>query len=113
MFWRALQYRRVWDDAYGSCDADTQETAGRRLDFLQEYGNQSRPPISKHLDDGIFELRAKDVGFLFYFADLQTIVFVHAIVKKRRDVPRTDIQLAKSRREEIKARRVNLSDLSN
>src|ERR1700722_13631439 len=102
MPWSAYQYRRVWDDFYESCDQETQETADRRLDFLQDHGNSSRPPISRHLDDGIFELRAKDARFLFYFSDLRSIVFVHAILKKRSGVPREDIEIAKDRRRDVR-----------
>ena len=29
------------------------------IELLQEKGNQLREPYSKHLDDGIFELRCK------------------------------------------------------
>jgi phage-related protein len=108
MVWSALQFNQAWDTLYGSCEQDTQETADRRLDFLQEHGNQSRAPISKHLVDGIFELRAKDARFLYYFGDLQTIIFVHGLVKKRGDVPPADIKIAKDRRTYIKALKVDL-----
>lgn len=113
MIWSAYQYREVWDDLYNGCDAETRETADRRLDFLQEQGNNSRPPISKHLDDGIFELRAKHARFLFYFSDLRSIVFVHAIIKKRSNVPREDIEIAKNRRTAIRTRKVKLNALAN
>ena len=29
------------------------------MDILAEYGNELRMPYSEHLDDGIFEVRAK------------------------------------------------------
>ena len=43
------------------------------IGILQEKGNQLREPYSKHLDDGIFELRCKfgsnitRVLYFFYF----------------------------------------------
>ena len=43
------------------------------LELLEEYGNQLREPYSKHLDDGIFEIRCKvgsnitRVLYFFYY----------------------------------------------
>lgn len=40
------------------------------LDLLEENGPQLREPYSKHLEDGIFELRAKqgsDITRVLYF----------------------------------------------
>ena len=40
------------------------------LKVLQEKGNQLREPYSKHLDDGIFEIRGKvgsDISRVLYF----------------------------------------------
>ncbi len=113
MYWTAYQYGKVWDDCYASCDQDTQETIERRLDFLCEKGNLTRPPISKHLEDGIFELRAKHARLLFYFGGNRMIVFVHAIIKKTRAVPRDDIQIAKQRRAEVVAKRMMPNALPN
>ena len=31
----------------------------RELDLLVDYGNELREPYTKHIDDGIFELRIK------------------------------------------------------
>ena len=38
--------------------------------ILQDYGNQLREPYSKHLEDGIFEIRSKvgsDISRVLYF----------------------------------------------
>ncbi len=40
------------------------------IQILQEFGNDLRQPYSKHLEDGIFELRAKqgrDITRVLYF----------------------------------------------
>ena len=42
----------------------------RTIETLEDKGNQLREPYSKHLDDGIFELRAKvgsDISRVMYF----------------------------------------------
>lgn len=99
--WVPYQFKAVWSDLYQQCDRDTQETLDARMDLLLELGNRARRPVSEHLGNGIFELRAKNVRMLFYFGPERTIIFVHGITKKRRDVPRTDIELAERRRRMI------------
>lgn len=101
IFWKACEYDKVFSTLYESCDLDTQDAIDHRFGSLLEKGSTSREPVSKQLDGKIFELRAKDKRFLFYFGGNRTIVFVHAITKKRGDVPREAINLAKKRMAEI------------
>lgn len=61
-----------------------------------------REPYSKHLDDGIFELRCK-VGsnitrVLYFFYYEGTIVLTNGFVKKTQKTPLGEIALAKERR---------------
>lgn len=56
------------------------------IEILQEKGNQLREPYSKHLDDGIFELRCK-VGsnitrVLYFFYYKGQIILTNGFVKK-------------------------------
>ena len=56
------------------------------IELLQEKGNQLREPYSKHLDDGIFELRCK-VGsnitrVLYFFYYKGQIILTNGFVKK-------------------------------
>lgn len=57
------------------------------LVILQEKGNMLREPYSKHLDDGIFELRCKlgsdIVRILYFFFYEGKIVLTNGFVKKR------------------------------
>ncbi|MDW7657654.1 MAG: type II toxin-antitoxin system RelE/ParE family toxin [Bacillota bacterium] len=56
------------------------------LALLEEYGNEIREPYSKHIRNGLFELRIKfssDNIRLFYFFDHgQKIIVVNGYVKK-------------------------------
>jgi phage-related protein len=113
IYWTARQYLDSWDGVYSQCDEDTQLQIDHRLDCLLEKGNLSREPISKPVEDGIFELRAKDARFMFYFAEPKEIIFVHAIIKKRRDIPKNDIKTAKKRRDDIKLLGLNTNAISN
>lgn len=59
------------------------------LAALRERGNLLRPPHSKALGDGLFELRSvKHAVRVFYmFLPGQQIVLLDGIVKKRDDIP--------------------------
>ena len=56
------------------------------LEILQEKGNRLREPYSKHLEDGIFELRCKfgnDITRILYFFYYEgRIVMTNGFVKK-------------------------------
>jgi len=72
------------------------------LHLLEEYGNMAREPLSKHLEDGIFEVRSKvgsDIVRILYFFDGKRIIIVtNGFVKKQSKTPRSEIELAKKRR---------------
>jgi phage-related protein len=81
------------------------------LSILQEKGNMLREPYSKHLDDGIFELRCKfgsDITRVLYFFYYEgKIVLTNGFVKKTQKIPREEIQLAKDRRKDFLERMMN------
>jgi phage-related protein len=73
------------------------------LEILQENGNSLREPYSKHLSEGIFELRCKvgsnaaRVLYFFYFEE--RIILTNGFVKKTQKTPDKEIKLAKQRRQ--------------
>ena len=72
------------------------------LSILQDKGNLLREPYSKHLEDGIFELRCK-VGsnitrVLYFFYYEGKIILTNGFVKKSQKTPQGEIKLAKERR---------------
>ncbi len=62
------------------------------LEILQEKGNMLREPYSKHIDDGIFELRCKfgsDITRVLYFFYYEgKIILTNGFVKKHRKLPK-------------------------
>lgn len=72
------------------------------LHLLEEYGNLAREPLSKHLEDGIFELRSKVgtdvVRILYFFEENRIIIATNGFVKKQQKTPKSEIELAKKRR---------------
>ena len=69
------------------------------ISILQDNGNELREPYSKHLSDGIFELRAK-VGsditrvLYFFYVDRQ-IILTNGFIKKTMKTHPKEIVLAK------------------
>lgn len=76
----------------------------RLLVMISENGPELREPYSKHLDEGIFELRAK-VGsnitrILYFFFVGRRVVVTNGFVKKTQKTPKAEIDKAKAFRKE-------------
>lgn len=84
------------------------------LVILQEKGNQLREPYSKHIEDGIFEIRCKfgtDITRILYFFYFDgKIVLTNGFVKKVQKTPKEEIRLAKERRADFKERMSGIED---
>lgn len=78
------------------------------LQILQEKGNMLREPYSKHLEDGIFEVRGKvgnDISRVLYFFYVgEKIVLTNGFIKKTQKTPRKELELAKKYREDYMRR---------
>ncbi|MDR1701412.1 MAG: type II toxin-antitoxin system RelE/ParE family toxin [Sporomusaceae bacterium] len=76
----------------------------RVIDILRTAGTMVREPYSKHLDDGIFEIRAQsgtDISRVLYFFVVGCrIVLTHGFSKKTPKTPAKEIALAKKYRDE-------------
>lgn len=75
------------------------------LEILEEKGNSLREPYSKHLEDGIFEIRCK-VGsnitrVLYFFYYQGKIILTNGFVKKSLKTPKEELRLAKNRRSDF------------
>lgn len=81
------------------------------LAILQEKGNLLREPYSKHLDDGIFELRCKfgsDITRILYFFYYEgKIILTNGFIKKIQETPKEEILIAKKRRKDFIERLMN------
>ena len=77
----------------------------RTIEALQNNGNDLREPYSKHLDDGIFELRAKvgtDISRVLYFFFIgQRVILTNGFIKKTQKTPKKEINLAKKYRNDF------------
>ena len=57
------------------------------IDLLADRGNRLRPPRSKPLGGGLFEMRGRQVRIFYTFRPGRRIVLLDAMVKKRDDIP--------------------------
>lgn len=71
----------------------------RAIALLEEKGTRIREPISKPLDDGIFELRAQistDISRVLYFFVIgKHAILTHGFIKKTQKTPKSEIERAK------------------
>ena len=77
----------------------------REIMLLEEFGNQLREPHTKHLDDGIFELRAiygsNITRVLFFFYYRGRIILTNGFTKKTQKTPQNEIDTAKKYRDDF------------
>lgn len=77
--------------------------------LLRDNGNELREPYSKHLSEGIFELRAKfgsDITRVLYFFYVdRRIILTNGFIKKTQKTPVAEIEKAKKYRADYLRRR--------
>ncbi len=96
-------------------DNKMQAKVFRLLNLLEEFGNQLSEPHSKHLEEGIYELRIKQSSnttrVLYFFFTGKRIILTNGFVKKTQKTARKEIELAKRRKQLFYEReRRNLTD---
>lgn len=78
------------------------------INLLKNNGTNLRLPYSEFLEDGIFELRAKQgsniTRVLYFFFDGKKVVLTNGFVKKTQKTPKKQIALAKKYREDWKSK---------
>lgn len=90
------------EDFLMSLDVKMRAKLSGIIEILQEKGNLLREPYSKHLSDGIFEIRGKvgnnisRVLYFFYYND--KIILTNGFVKKTQKTPKIELEKARSYR---------------
>ncbi len=73
-----------------------------RLERPGELGHELRRPEADYLEDGIYELRARQTGvnyrILYFFFAREAVVVSHGIMKQQAAVPSQEIKLARRRK---------------
>lgn len=91
-----------------SLEKGLQSKTMRTIGLLQLYGHILGEPESKHLEDGIFELRTtmgnNASRVLYFFVVGDKAVLTHGFVKKTQKTPRREIEKAKRYRKDYTER---------
>lgn len=81
------------------------------LDLLEVNGPILRMPYSKHIKDGIYELRTKESSnitrILYFFYVGRKIILTNGFIKKTSKTPKNEIELAKKYRVDYERKHKN------
>ena len=75
------------------------------IQLLQDNGTRLNENITKHLEDGIWELRPGNNRVFYFFFENDTFVLLHYFRKKSQKTPKREIQKAKNERADYVARK--------
>ena len=108
IFYEKLNGRSPVEEFILSLDKKMRAKTIGLLEILEEKGNMLREPYSKHVDDGIFEIRCK-VGsnisrVLYFFYHGEKIILTNGFIKKTQKTPIEQIKIAKEFRADYKRR---------
>ena len=91
-----------------SLDIKMRAKIEKSIFLLQQVGPELRLPYSEYLEDGIFEIRAKQgsniTRVLYFFFVGKKIILTNGFVKKTRKTPKEQLALAKKYRADYKLR---------
>ena len=104
--WEFLEDLRI--KAATSKDARIQhKQASLYIELLQQNGTRLNENITKHLEDGIWELRPGNNRVFYFFFQDNTFVLLHQFRKKTQKTPKREIEKAKRERDDYLFRKEN------
>ena len=77
------------------------------IELLQQNGTHMNENITKHLEDGIWELRPGNNLVFYFFFKNDTFVLLHQFRKKSQKTPKREIEKAKRERNDYLSRKEN------
>ena len=75
------------------------------IQLLQDNGTRLPENVTKHLGDGIWELRPGNNRVFYFYFNNDTFVLLHQFRKKSQKTPRREIDKAKSERDDYLSRK--------
>jgi len=90
------------DEWIESLDVEARVAIIAALQILRVQGNAARMPLVRHLEQGLWELRARDSAgiyrVIYFHWKGRTLGLLHGFTKRTRATPRGEILLALDRR---------------
>ena len=77
------------------------------IELFQQNGTHMNENITKHLEDGIWELRPGNNRVFYFFFKNDTFVLLHQFRKKSQKTPKREIEKAKRERNDYLSRKEN------
>jgi phage-related protein len=83
-----------------SLDKKTGPKVVRMTEFLEEFGPELGMPHSRKVQEGMFELRVRGVqeARILYVFHKNSIVLLHAFIKKSQKIPKRELRVALQRK---------------
>lgn len=110
MEWEILEYKKPNGrspvrEFLSSLNAKHRAKVLRNVQLLKEFGLELGMPYTRHLEEGIWELRTQESGnisrvLLFHWYE-NRLVFTHGFIKKTQKTPREEIEKAKRYRSDF------------
>jgi phage-related protein len=75
------------------------------IQLLQDNGTRLQDTVTKHLEDGIWELRPGNNRVFYFFFENNTFVLLHSFRKRTQKTPRRELDKVKAERDDYLARR--------
>lgn len=75
------------------------------IQLLQDNGTRLNENITKHLEDGIWELRPGNNRVFYFFYENDTFILLHHFRKKSQKTPKREIEKAKNERADYLSRK--------
>lgn len=102
--WRFLETLRVKASTNKDARIQYKQTA-LYIQLLQDNGTRLPENVTKHLGDGIWELRPGNNRVFYFYFENDTFVLLHQFRKKSQKTPRREIDKAKAERDDYLSRK--------
>ena len=103
-FYRSGTNKEPVRDWLLSLNKDDRKSIGGDIQTV-EFGWPVEMPVCRHMEDGLYEVRTnlkgkRNARVLFCFHG-RSMVLLHGFIKKTQKTPRSDLMLAKKRKQEV------------
>lgn len=106
MKWEVVYYSEKIEQQILALPNDLKAHYLRLADLIGTYGPQLKPPHTKAMGNGLFELRLKGhegIARVFYCTIIgRKVVMLHGFIKKSQKTPRKELDIATKRMNEAK-----------